>query len=103
MDKKDQEIFRGKVAEQVLHPREWPETDTKALHKALSLLAPSFFKMSLTVSQANEVIDKMNDCLSNTPLMFLMTADGVVVFLRTQAASTAKQLFNTDTLKEVGT
>lgn len=62
------------------------------LHEHLTLLLPAFGK--LQVSQARMFIDVANDCLSETPFMYLITGDGVAVVLRKQMLVWTKFMFD---------
>lgn len=62
------------------------------LHEHLTLLLPAFGKLKL--SEARLFIEIANDCLSETPFRYVITGDGVTVFLVEQLIAMAKSMFN---------
>lgn len=62
------------------------------LAENLKLLIPAFGKLNL--GQARIFIDAANDCLSETPFMYLLTGDGVTLALREQMVKLAKFMFD---------
>lgn len=74
------------------------EEKDNLLHGHLKLIVPAFGKLKL--SEARGLIDRINDCLSDTPFMYFIFGDGVDVALREQMYNLNKQLFNVDTFRE---
>jgi len=74
------------------------------LHKAimsstLELIIPAFGKLKL--SEARPLLDRMNECLSETPFMYFIFGDtGITVVVREQMCSLEKALFNVDTFQD---
>ncbi|MCK4794545.1 MAG: hypothetical protein KAV87_63030 [Desulfobacteraceae bacterium] len=68
------------------------------LHKTLELIIPAFGKLKL--SEARALIDRINDCLAETPFMYVICAEGVQVFLRAQIYQLNKAMFDTDTFRD---
>jgi hypothetical protein len=62
------------------------------LKKHLELILPAFGV--LQKSQAIKFMDAVNDCLSETPFMYLLTGDGVQVVLTEQMVCLGKYLFD---------
>lgn len=63
------------------------------LKEHLELFIPAFNKMKVA-SELKPFLSKANDCLSNTPFMYLLTGHGVVVFSREAAVKMAEHMYN---------
>jgi len=74
--------------------KEWQRDAEKdaVLEEHLKLIIPAFGKLKL--AQARIFIDSINDCLKETPFMYLITGDGVTVVSRAEMVELAKAMFN---------
>ena len=67
-------------------------TDDHLLYKHLTALLPAFGK--LRKEPVITFIDAANECLKDTPFMYLLTGHGVQVVLREQLVGFAKAMFD---------
>lgn len=68
------------------------------LYEHLELIVPAFGKLKLI--EARALLVRINDCLRETPFMYVICAEGVKVFLRAQIYQLNKQMFDTDTFRD---
>ena len=61
------------------------------LEEHLKLIVPAFGE--LTIAQARTFVNSINDCLKNTPFMYLITGDGVAVVSRAEMVDISKAMF----------
>lgn len=62
------------------------------LHKHLTMLLPAF--SGLKKEAAITFIDAANECLKDTPFMYILTGDGVCVMLAEQVIVMNKAMFD---------
>ena len=61
----------------------------------LKAILPAFLKLNR--ASANAFLDVANECLSDTPVMLILRADGVQLVSRADAVATAHALYDVPT------
>lgn len=74
------------------------EEKDNLLYEHLELIIPAFGKLKL--SEARLLFGRINDCLAETPFMYVICGDGVQVFLRAQICQLNKAMLDTDTFRD---
>ena len=74
------------------------EEKADLLHEHLELIIPAFGKLKFL--EARALLDRINDCLAETPFMYFIFGSGVGVALRAQMCQLGKAMFNTNTFRD---